>query len=109
VLLSTLVHVTRHKGLGPAEVFAAARTELGVAELELAPPDRLGLAELDRALKVLNRLKPQVKAKVIRACAAVVGADGRIDPVEAELLRAVAATLDVPMPPALSGQAGRIE
>jgi tellurite resistance protein len=33
------------------------------------------------------------------ACAHIAGADGRIRVAEAELLRAIAATLDVPMPP----------
>ncbi|HSH12818.1 MAG TPA: M48 family metallopeptidase [Desulfurivibrionaceae bacterium] len=98
VLLSVLVHAVEHQGLMPAEVFAAARSELGLA-IELAPRERLGLGELDRALRELQRLQPLLKAKLLKACAACVTADGRIAPVEAELLRAVAATLDCPMPP----------
>lgn len=100
VLLSVLAHAVNHQGLGAADVFAAARAELGLA-LELAPRERLGLAELDRALLELQRLPPLAKARLLKACAACVTADGRIVPVEAELLRAVAATLDCPMPPLL--------
>jgi Zn-dependent protease with chaperone function/uncharacterized tellurite resistance protein B-like protein len=107
VLLSTLVHAARNQGVGKEEVFALARLELGVEEIELAPPERLNLFELDRSLKVLSRLKPQVKARVIRAGAACVSADGRIEPVEAELLRAIAAALDVPMPPLVIDKSGR--
>jgi Zn-dependent protease with chaperone function/uncharacterized tellurite resistance protein B-like protein len=98
VLLSVLVHAVNHHGFAPADVFAAARAELGLA-IELAPKDRLGLPELDRALLELNRLPPLHKAKLLKACAACVNADGMIAPVEAELLRAVAATLGCPMPP----------
>ena len=98
VLLSVLVHAVDHLGISAPEVFAAARAELGLA-IELAPRERLGLAELDRALRELNRLRPLLKAKVLSACGVCVSADGRIAPVEAELLRAVAATLDCPMPP----------
>jgi Zn-dependent protease with chaperone function len=98
VLLSVLVHAVNQEGIGAAGAFAAARSELGLA-IELAPQERLGLVELDRALLELNRLSPLLKAKVLKACAACVTADGRIVPLEAELLRAVAATLNCPMPP----------
>ncbi len=107
VLLSTLVHAASNQGIGAEEVFAMARRELGMDEIELAPPDRLNLVKLGISLKVLNRLKPQVKARVIAACVVCIRADGRIEPVEAELLRAVAATLDVPMPPLLIDKSGR--
>jgi Zn-dependent protease with chaperone function len=99
VVISTLVNATRHVGLKAAEVFAAAAKELGQPEMKPAPPEQLGLAALDRSLKVLKRLKPQEKSILLKACAACVVADGQIDPVEAELLRGVAATLSVPMPP----------
>ena len=79
---------------------------MGQPELELAPQDRLGLAVLDRALKVLKRLKPEPKGRLLKACAACVVADGRIEAAEAEMFRAIAATLDVPMPPLVVDKAG---
>jgi uncharacterized tellurite resistance protein B-like protein len=42
---------------------------------------------------------PIIKKNLIDACARVVAADGVIQEEEAELLRAVADTLDCPMPP----------
>jgi uncharacterized tellurite resistance protein B-like protein len=42
------------------------------------------------------------KAKLVKACAACVLADKKIEPIEAELLRAIADTLDCPMPPLLA-------
>jgi Zn-dependent protease with chaperone function/uncharacterized tellurite resistance protein B-like protein len=98
MLLSTLVHTTRHEGMTPAEVFAVAAEQLGRAGIAPIPTERLGLIELDRSLKVLVRLSPQAKARLIKACVACVVADGRIDPAETELLRGVAAALAVPMP-----------
>ncbi|MEO1008255.1 MAG: M48 family metallopeptidase [Planctomycetota bacterium] len=59
---------------------------------------------LDAALGELRGLVPQQKRRLIEACAAVVGADGDIAPGEAELFRALAAVLGVPMPPLLPGQ-----
>jgi len=107
VLLSTLIHAAHNQAIGPEEVFAKARLELGLDEIELVQPDRLDLVTLGNSLNVLKRLKPQAKARVIRACGICVNADGRIEPVEAELLRAMAATLDVPMPPLLIDKPGR--
>jgi uncharacterized tellurite resistance protein B-like protein len=42
---------------------------------------------------------PIIKKNLIEAAARVVGADGVILEAEAELLRAIADTLDCPMPP----------
>jgi uncharacterized tellurite resistance protein B-like protein len=99
VVISTLVNATQHEGLKAAEVFAAATMVLGLHDCKPTPPQRLSLAELDRSLKVLKRLKPQAKAQLTKACIACVVADGRIDQIEMELLRGVAATLSVPIPP----------
>jgi Zn-dependent protease with chaperone function/uncharacterized tellurite resistance protein B-like protein len=99
VVISTLVNATQQEGLKAAEVFAAATMVLGLHDCKPTPPQQLRLAELDRSLRVLKRLTPQSKAQLIKACIACVVADGRIDQVEMELLRGVAATLSVPIPP----------
>ncbi len=98
VLLSLLAHAGNSQAGGAVTAFAAARRELAL-EIELAPAERVGLAELDRALVDLERLAPQLKARLLTACGVCVAADGLIAPVEAELLRSVAASLDCPMPP----------
>ncbi|MFO7606672.1 MAG: hypothetical protein R6W72_10270, partial [Desulfurivibrionaceae bacterium] len=61
--------------------------------------EELSFGRLDEAIDELAGLKPVEKSKLIKACAACVLADRKIAPVEAELLRAVADTLDCPMPP----------
>ncbi len=99
VVLSILVHATRHTGITAVDVFSSAVKELAQTDMDLIPPKQLSLARLDHSLMVLKRLKPQPKALLIKACVTCVLADGRIEPVEAELLRGVAATLSVPMPP----------
>jgi len=53
----------------------------------------------DRALARLNELSPLLKGELITACSTVVQADGALTPDEAELLRAVADMLDMPLPP----------
>lgn len=67
--------------------------------LQLLPREEGGLAQLDTALDRLALAVPQIKKNLMAACAHVVGADGLIQEREAELLRAIADTLDCPIPP----------
>jgi len=67
--------------------------------LRLLPREECGLEQLDTALDRLALAAPQIKKKLIEACVHVVGADGLIQEREAELLRAIADTLDCPIPP----------
>ena len=54
---------------------------------------------MDDALNRLCQAVPQIKKNVLNACAQTVAADGVIQEMEAELLRAIADTLDCPLPP----------
>ena len=66
---------------------------------QLLPREACGLEPLDAALDRLALAAPQIKRNLLEACLHVVGADGLIQEREAELLRAVAETLDCPIPP----------
>jgi Zn-dependent protease with chaperone function len=68
------------------------------AENPPAMVDFNGLGTLDRALKRLASASPGVKQRLIDAAAHTIAADGAVNPTEAQLLRATAATLDVPLP-----------
>jgi len=57
------------------------------------------LDRVDASLKRLCKAVPQIKKNTLNACAETVAADGKIEPREAELLRAIASTLDCPLPP----------
>lgn len=69
------------------------------AGLELLPRERCGVNQVGAALDRLAQAAPIIKKNLLEACARVVGADGLIRETEAELLRAVADTLDCPIPP----------
>jgi Zn-dependent protease with chaperone function len=71
------------------------------ADLNLLPKENCGVNEIDAALNRLAQAVPIIKKNLIEACVHVVGADGVIQEAEAELLRAIADTLDCPMPPFL--------
>jgi hypothetical protein len=73
---------------------------LGVAVgWRILPRERVGARRLDAALDRLDGAIPPLKARLVEACAAAVLYDGRALPSECELLRAVAASLGVPVPP----------
>jgi len=72
--------------------------------IELLPVDQCGVGALNDALDRLGVAVPIIKKNLLEACAHVIGADGIIHEEEAELLRAVADTLDCPIPPLQAGQ-----
>ena len=79
--------------------FAEAKTQLGLPRLQrIEQPD---LTELSRAVAVLNRLKPLLKPRVLKAFCAAAIHDGEVRTIEIELIRALADGLDCPMPPLL--------
>src|SRR5690606_5473398 len=62
------------------------------------------LEELDAAVDRLRALVSAHKPVLLKAMACCIDADGKVLPAEAELLRAIAAVFDCPVPPLLSGQ-----
>ena len=59
------------------------------------------VAVLNRSLDVLLGLNSKGKESLLRAISATAGYDGKLTVTEAELIRAVCATLDYPLPPIL--------
>ena len=70
--------------------------------MTLAPRQSLQLKNVSEALERLSQLAPLEKEPLLAACAELVAADGNVKLVEHELLRAVAAALDCPMPPSIA-------
>ena len=101
VLLSALARVSSADDGEVAKAFQAgspyART--GDQPLTLVPQDQCGLEQIDAALNRVPLAVPQIKKNLLEAAVRVVGADGVIQEREAELLRAIAETLDCPIPP----------
>jgi hypothetical protein len=102
VVLSALAHVGSEDAQAVEKAFAAGAPYLRAPEnspLGLLPAEQCGIEQIDAALNRLALAVPNIKKNLIEACARVVGADGVIYESEAELLRAVADTLDCPIPP----------
>jgi Zn-dependent protease with chaperone function len=86
-------------GQGAESLSRAARSEI-----PWLPPDQCDLSHINSALARLSQAVPQIKKNVLNACAQTVVADGVIQEGEAELLRAIADTLDCPVPPFVQPQ-----
>lgn len=80
--------------------FAAGLAQLQRTDTEFhfSPDSADGFAALDTALDRLAGASPPIKQRALTAAAHVAAADGQLGPAEAELLRAIAAVLDIPMP-----------
>jgi hypothetical protein len=107
VLLSSLAYVDAPRDDEAARAFGRALGALGARgrprTLALVEPQ--SKAGLERALDRLALASPAVKRRVLDACAACITSDGRVTLAEGELLRAIADSLDCPMPPLLPSTA----
>lgn len=101
-LLSTLA-TAGHQ----AEALAEAAYKRAMAQLELANLPLLGGGQisfpmLDSAIRQLQSLKPLQKPQLLKALITCIQHDGKVNPQEYELFRAIADCLDCPMPPLLT-------
>ena len=90
-----------HAGKSGEEAFGAACVALGIAGQPMRGSADLKFPAVEAALRELNLLAPLAKPAFIKACLAVVMSDGAISTGEAELMRAICAALDSPLPPIL--------
>ncbi len=98
VILSLIAHASQ----GDTEAaHAKGKAMLGVELPGALPAAELTAARLETALERLRHLQPFQKPRVLKACVETAAADGRFRLAEAELVRAVAATLDCPLPPVI--------
>jgi len=102
VILSALAQVGSENAVEIQKSFATGapflRAPVSLLPV-LLPREQCGVETIGAALDRVALAVPIIKKNLLEACARVVGADGVILEAEAELLRAVADTLDCPMPP----------
>lgn len=104
VVLSVLAHSGTSDPEQAAQAFRVGAKHLGLAGTEPTKREAISWAEIDSAVSKLNLVSPTLMKKVIEACALGAAADREITESEAELLRAFADGLGVPIPPLLPGQ-----
>jgi hypothetical protein len=104
VVFSALAYAGHPDEAGAAEAFRARMSRLSVSDRQAAARERpvpQPYDRLDASLDRLSRAVPSVKDECIDACAHCALADEQVTIHEAEMLRAVSAVLDCPLPPFL--------
>lgn len=104
LLLSVLAAAGNQDPVAAQQAYAAAAQQLGLNSVGMVTADKLQLSLLDKALEQLNQLKPLEKPKLLKAMVACIQHDQIVSAEEAELFRAIADSLDCPVPPLLNGQ-----
>jgi Zn-dependent protease with chaperone function len=102
ILLSALANVGSNDAAQIQKAFDTGAPYLRAPDdgaLQLLPRELCGVKQMDQALNRLAQAAPLIKKNLLEACIHVIGADGVILEAEAELLRAIADTLDCPIPP----------
>ena len=102
LLLSTLAYTGHRDAAAAREAFEQAKQHGELPEARFRRGEECGLEAFDVALTVLEEAAPRIKRQVLKAAAACIAADREITGPEAELLRAMSASLGCPMPPLLS-------
>lgn len=98
-LLSVLAHLGSADEKGAYQAFTRAAEVLSPAGgLRLHDRYYVSVRRADIALEELAQAEPAIKRQVLAACVACVAHDGKVTAGEAELLRAVADSLDCPVP-----------
>ncbi|MGD8783599.1 MAG: M48 family metallopeptidase [Thioalkalispiraceae bacterium] len=99
VLLSMLVYACVTEDNQVKAVFNAAEKELGLNNLVLVSRQQITIDKLDASVEKLALLKPLLKPRLLKACLALITYDQEYSASEMELMRAIADTLDCPLPP----------
>jgi len=100
VLMNALSFVGGFDEAERQAAYAAGMKELGEAArgysriFDQAP----SVADVDEALRMLAECSSELKRQILAGCAATVMADGKVSPDQAQLIRAVADSLECPVP-----------
>ena len=95
-VLSVLVHYGHDTGEASAQAFGKACTAAGFTGLQLQPRSN-SLKPLNLALSKLSEAYPHLKGRLIKAMQAAIHSDGELRPVELDLVRTIAAIMEVPV------------
>ncbi len=98
-ILSLIAHTEHGKAEAAANAFRAGAGETGLNNLQMLPMDAFSLGMLDGAMDELMKLKPLAKPRLLKACVAIILADGDPTTGGIELVRTLSTCLNCPMPP----------
>mgnify|MGYP002640465002 FL=1 len=98
-LILSLIAYTEHDDSMAQQAFDAGKKAIAAYSLKLIPRNMVFLKQANTALDKLYALTPSLRKRLLQAAAATIALDGKITLKGFELLKTVAASLEVPMPP----------
>ncbi|WP_237066220.1 M48 family metallopeptidase [Microbulbifer guangxiensis] len=106
-LLAAIAHAGHQDYLAANRAYGAGLGLLNRDKAPLPTASDITLARLDKAIAIARGIPPLEKPSLLKALAACMAHDGVLQAGEIELLRAVADSLDCPMPPLAIELVGR--
>lgn len=102
-LLTVLAEYGHDTEVERSRAFAAGAAEFGRWAEKDGPllPGEDDVRDFDRSLDILNRMNGKAKQTLLKAVTATVTHDGQVSLAEAEMIRAICASIDCPLPPML--------
>ena len=103
VLISALAHLGHKDDAVAAEVYAkvVAGVDKKIAP-NILPKSDCNLQHIGNAMARLAECSPPIKKRALTAAASCIAADGHVTVGEAELFRAIASSIDCPVPPVIA-------
>jgi len=102
LLLSLIAYAGAPSEAEAGAAFVQAKVILNFPDFTLLPRGSITLADADKALEQLNLTKPLQKPQLLKAMSQCILHDGQVTISEAELFRAIADSLDCPIPPLIT-------
>jgi Zn-dependent protease with chaperone function len=105
LLLSILAWAGHQHGGSVQKAFAQALAALGVqGDVPVVDKEKCTFRALEESLEKLGLAAPGLKKKILMACVACVSQDAWVSLEEFEILRAIADSMDLPIPPLSPGR-----
>jgi Zn-dependent protease with chaperone function len=99
IMFSLIAYVEHKNNERAKQAFGKGINEIGAHAFKMIPRDELALDTINKSLDNLMQLKPLLKPRILKACAAIILADDKTTTKGIELFRTIATCLDCPMPP----------
>ena len=94
-----VLSVLAHEGSGETNaVFRLGADELGFGSMAILPREQGSVSAFSKAVHELANCYPLLKPRLLKAMAMAAGADGKLSPMEREIIASVAAVMDCPVP-----------
>jgi Zn-dependent protease with chaperone function len=106
IVLSALAQIGDSSADSAAYAFSCGIFQLPGATQQEKPkaPLKCNFSQLKKSIENLRQATPKLKQAVVQACAHTILVDNKISHQEKDLLRAIAMTLDCPIPPFLNSK-----